>query len=532
VRERFFGNTSPDRAWDTVVLGAGMGGLTAAAALSRAGQRVLVLERHWVPGGFTQTFKRRGWVWDVGVHAVGELDESGALAAILRDLTGSRLEWASMGDVYDEFHYPGFRVDFPRGVENFTRSLLDAFPGEREGIIQYVDAIREAANAVRGNYVARFAPATVGRSAGNDLARRAAEHLGRRTGDMLETFTRDRRLQLVLAGQWPNYGIAPARSSWGLHAVIAAHYLEGAYYPVGGSARIADAIVRVIYAAGGWTRINATVERLVLERGAVAGVRLANGEIIRTTRVVTAVGAQLTATSLLPPDEREKEWARSIARVPQSPAHVCLYLGLRGDPREAGATSANKWFYESWDASSAVWHAERRDAVAPILFCSFPSLKNPAHAGGPASRHTAEVVTYVAWELFERWRDARWQRRGAEYEALKRQLTERLLEQFLGHMPTLRPMVAHAELSTPVTTESFTHAPRGAMYGLEGTPERYANPWLNARTPVPGLYLAGVDIATVGVMGALMGGLLAAAEIAPTRVRAWLATAVRGATAR
>jgi all-trans-retinol 13,14-reductase len=131
-------------------------------------------------------------------------------------------------------------------------------------------------------------------------------------------------------------------------------------------------------------------------------------------------------------------------------------------------------------------------------------------------------VTFVRSESFARWRDARWRRRGADYDAFKTRLRDRLLEQFLQRMPALRPLVAHAELSTPATTQSLTLAPDGAIYGLAATPERFANPWLVPRTPVPGLFLSGVDVGNVNVVGAMMSGLLAAVALEPRRVTAWL----------
>ena len=75
-------------------------------------------------------------------------------------------------------------------------------------------------------------------------------------------------------------------------------------------------------------------------------------------------------------------------------------------------------------------------------------------------------------------------------------------------------MVYH-ELSTPLSTEFFTRASQGAIYGLEATPERFTSACLRTRTPVKNLYLAGGDVATLGVTGALVGGVLAAGTIQP-----------------
>jgi all-trans-retinol 13,14-reductase len=94
-------------------------------------------------------------------------------------------------------------------------------------------------------------------------------------------------------------------------------------------------------------------------------------------------------------------------------------------------------------------------------------------------------------------------------------------------MPGLAPMIAHAELSTPLTTEWFARGASGAIYGLEHTPERFANPWLRPRTPVRNLFLSGSDVSTGGVMGAFVGGVLAVAAAEPTKTVAHVRSVFR-----
>ena len=130
--EHPWSKTSPDQTWDAIVIGSGMGGMTAAAFLAELGKKVLVLEQHYVPGGFTHTFRRKQWRWDVGVHAVGEVSPKSLTGRLLRRLSGGQLEWASLGPVYDEFWYPGgFRIDFPDRPDQFRQNLISAFPEDR-----------------------------------------------------------------------------------------------------------------------------------------------------------------------------------------------------------------------------------------------------------------------------------------------------------------------------------------------------------------------------------------------------------------
>lgn len=519
-RPQYWSKTIPDGRFDDIVIGSGMGGMTSAAFLAKLGRRVLVVEQHYVPGGFTHTFRRKGYRWDVGVHAVGEVTKHSMPGRLLATLTDDRLEWASLGPVYDEFHFPGdFRIDFPDSPHQFRQNLVDAFPNDVAAIDRYLDLVKEVAAAMRNYYVARTTPPKLGPWLDKTIARRANKFLLMRTKDVIDDLTDNEQLRIVLTSQWGYYGAPPARSSFAMQALVAKHFMWGGYYPVGGSAEIARQLLRTVADAGGWTAVNADVDEILVKDGRACGVRLKDGRTIEASRVTSAAGVQSTVTRLLPQPLRETSWAESIERLTPAPAHVCLYLGFKGDIRAAGASGANKWFYEVWSSKAETWDigdgSEEAIQRAPILYTSFPSLKDPEHDPGPEVRHTGEVVTFIPWSVFERWKSSGWKQRDDEYEALKSRLADRLLAQLLEHMPELEPMIDYAELSTPLSTEHFVRPMAGSIYGLEPTPKRFENKWLRPRSPIPGLFMSGSEVATVGVIGAMMGGVLAAASAEP-----------------
>jgi all-trans-retinol 13,14-reductase len=522
----------PDGPWDYVVIGSGMGGMTTAALLAKLGKRVLVLEQHYVPGGFTHMFKRPGFKWDVGVHAVGEVSEHSLTGRLLRDLTDGRLEWASLGSVYDELHFPeGFRIDFPDDPAQFRENLLDAFPDEREAIDGYLHLVRSVSKSMKAYYLARMAPETWGRITDRIIGRKAHDFLTLRTLDVVRGLTTDPRLQSIFCAQWGYYGSTPSHSSFAIQALVVKHFAHGGFYPRGGAGEIAQTLLTTVAEAGGWTAIRADVEEIMVKDGAAVGVRLAGGREIRAPRVVSAAGVASTVTRLLGAPWRDDAWARSVAELPPAPAHVCLYLGFEGDIREAGATAANKWFYETWDTEADAWpvRPELDDlGRAPVLYCSFPSLKDPDHDPGPKVRHTGEVVTFVPYDVFAPWKDERWRKRGPDYAAFKERLEAALLAQFLEHMPGLESKIVFRELSTPISTEHFVRPMQGSIYGIEPTPERFENRWLRPRSPVRNLFFSGSEVATVGVIGAMMGGVLAAVSAEPVDAVRYIAPLLRG----
>lgn len=513
---KVWSKTAPDGRWDYIVVGSGMGGMTTAAILAKLGKKVLVLEQHYVAGGFTHTFKRKQWHWDVGVHAIGEVTNHSMLGRILSDLTNGELEWTSLGPVYEQFYYPdGFRIDFPDNPRQYKENLYAAFPNDREAIDEYFRLVRRTVAAMRGYYMYRALPDRAADFVEPFILGDASKFTGMTLKAVLDTITTNERLKTILSGQWGYYGSPPSQASFAIHATVVHHFLHGAYYPVGGSKRIAQTMLKTVADAGGWTRIRASVERILIENGRAVGVRLEGGEEIRAERVVSAASALVTINQMLPPEERPKDWVLNIRSLPPSPAHLCLYLGFKGDIASAGASSANQWFWETWDAEASFWNTHVSAARCPVLYTSYPSLKDPTHKPGPEQIHTGEVITFAPFADFRKWVGTEWMNRGAEYDAMKADLTGRMLEQFFEYRPGLRPLMQHAELSTPLTTENFTRPPEGAIYGVVSTPARYQNPWLRPRTPIKNLFLSGCDMGAAGVMGAFVGGVLCAVAAEP-----------------
>jgi all-trans-retinol 13,14-reductase len=329
----------------------------------------------------------------------------------------------------------------------------------------------------------------------------------------------------VVGARWGDYGLPPSESAFFAHAVITRHYLEGAVYPVGSAARIAETMGAVIEASGGEVRVRAEVERILLRDGRAAGVRLRGGEELLAPVVVSDAGARNTFLKLLP-EEAPVPFREALRREPPGTAMVTLYLGLSGSPARLGVRGENLWLHDDLD-HDALWAARGRllEGVAPHAYLSFPSLKDPQ-----ARAHTAEIIAPADPSLFARWQGSRWMKRGEEYEAAKGRIAEALLARVERQLPGFRALVVHQELSTPLTSAHFTDHPGGEIYGLPWRPGSVDAPWRSARTPVRGLYLAGADALFLGVVGATMGGVAAAVAVAGIGLMPRLSKAARAIT--
>lgn len=516
----------PDGRFDVIVVGSGIGSLTVAAALAKAhGKRVLVLERHYTAGGFTHAFTRPGYEWDVGVHYIGQVGPRGALRPAYDWLTDGALDWAPMPDVYDRV-YLGDRVyDYVSGTKRFVARMKDYFPREARAIDRYVELVKRVARSSVPYAVDRVLPRLASSLAGPLLRAPHLRWARRTTRDVIEELTDDAELVAVLTAQFGDYGLPPGRSSFAMHASVAAHYLGGAYFPVGGATAIARSIAPVITKAGGEIFVSADVAQILVENGRAVGVRMADGRELRAPVVVSGAGAVNTLTKLLPPSERAPEVASSLAAIGPSVSWLALYLGMKHTDEELGLEGTNLWIYpdERHDENFAQLLAQRSvdpwlDGTRPfpLVYVSFPSAKDPTWKERHPGRATVDVIVPALYDWFTAWEGTRWKKRGSDYDALKSRLTERILQVAFRHVPRLEGRIDVAELSTPLTARHFSGYERGELYGLDHSPLRYRTR-LGARTKLPGLYLTGQDVVSCGVSGALMGGLLTATAIAGPR---------------
>jgi all-trans-retinol 13,14-reductase len=493
--------------WDAIVIGSGISGLAAAAALARAKRRVLVLEQHSVAGGLTQTFRRGDWTFATGVHYLSGAGPGGWLARLMAALGAAPIEFAASANPYDVVRTPGFEFGIEHPEAAYRAALLARFPAERAAIDAWFAEMAGARRAAVAAMMARGLPPWIARGLRWVSSGTVARHAQRTVAQALRDVA-DPRLRAVLGARGGDYGCRPSTAPVLEHALVTGAYDEGAWYPVGGPARFAQALVPAIQAAGGTVRLGVDVRTIVVVAGRATGVEWVRGDergVERAAHVVSTMGLHNTIAAL--GDAAPPDWSSQARALRAGTASISLYLGLEGDVASDGATSANLWIHEDADVDR-FWRSPA-DEDAPALFVSFPSAKDPGHDGPP----TAELIAFCETDLFDRWLGPGASGPDETYRALKDWIEARLLAQFARHFPALAPKVRMHELSTPVTQARYVRTPDGSTYGLEMSAARLRSPALDVRTPVPGLLLAGQDVGGAGVQPSAITGVLAAGAV-------------------
>jgi len=505
---------SRDR-WDAIVIGSGMGGLAAAAALSRTGHKVLLLEQYQTLGGLTHSFSRNGFSWDVGLHYLSGVAPDEPERQILDWLCDTPIELSPMGAIYDVLHIGDAEpLLLSRPHEAQVLDLKERFPDEGKAIDAWFDAVHKGREAAMAVLQSRGMPQPIGAFIEWWKRGELQRWCGRTTAEVAAEITDNPELTAVFFAQWGDHGGRPSKASFAVHALVAYSYLErGGWYPVGGSSVIAEHILPVIRQAGGEARAGLRVETLLVDDDRVVGVRTGAGEEIRADVVISNIGARETVDQLLPEGLGEDDWIAEIRSFRPSICHFSMYLGFEGDIDAAGATKANHWIYPDGEMD-AVWE-DAPSGRPPGMFVSFASLKDPKHDPGPDQKHSGEMLIWTDWSAVERWANTPLGERGEDYADFKKAVEDRIFEQFEAYFPDLAKLVVFRELATPLSTVAITGHRNGAFYGLDVTPDRMLSDALRVKTPINGLYLSGQDAASPGIPGAMWGGVLCAGRIDP-----------------
>jgi all-trans-retinol 13,14-reductase len=505
-------STTPMTPRKAVVVGTGAGGLTAAAYLAKDGFDVVAFDQADRIGGFLAPFALDGYTFDPGVHYVGRARPGQALDGVLGalgiDVGRSFVEMDPDG--FDAYRFPGFEVRMCRGLEHYRDRLIEAFPAERDGLRRVFEVVHRFGE-VRPLLSLHQRPTL------SQL--RTALHLPsvlrweRATfGEFLGHYLKDPRARAVLAAPDGDVGLPPGQLGALAGIGVLDHYLDGAFFPRGGSGALRDALVSSAERHGARFRTHADVTEILVREGVVTGVRLAGGERIEADVVVSDADPTVTFGKLLARDAVPSKLRSKVERTRPSLSAFVIYLGMKRELRSRGFGSFNVWDYPSWDLDGL---------YAPVLagelphelgiFLSSSTERDDSGKLAPSGCSTLQIATFVPWEPFSAWADKPPGERGPEYRQLRQDFSDRMMEAVEKRWPGLVGDVAVQRVATPLSNTDYARGVRGGIYGPAHTPDQIGRRRFQTRTPIGGLYLTGAGVYGCGVVGCLAAGRAAAA---------------------
>ena len=454
-------------AYDVVVIGSGLAGMTAANVLARAGRSVLLLEQHYKVGGMATWFKRPGGhIFDVSLHGF----PAGMIKSCRRYWT-QEIADSIVQLKHIRFDNPMFSLTTTYNRDDFTRLLSEQFQQDPENIRAFFDTARkmnfyEEQSVTTGELFEEFFP---GRE---DIWRLLMEPITYANGSTLED---------------------PAVS----YGIVFSNFMsKGVYTYQGGTDQLIERMSKAMVESGVDVRIRSNVERVNVRRGRVESVDV-GGRTIKAGAVVSNANLLATIFRLVGEEQFDRKFAEDAREVRLNNSSTQVYMALGPDDRIDEATG--DLLFSSTAPRFQTDLLLSRDITSRTFSFYYPHTR-------PHGRPRCLIVSSTN-ARYEDWNDLN----DEDYEESKRDLVETTLDSLDKYVPNIRERVVHAEAATPRTFEHYTRHIGGASFGtkFEGLPVSRSLP-----EQVRGLYHAGsVGIIMSGWLGAINYGVIVANDV-------------------
>lgn len=509
-------NNNTKNTYDTIIVGAGVGGLSAAICLAREGQKVLVLEQHDVPGGWCHSFYLNGYRFTPGVHYVGLLDKGQSTSELYEGLgIANDIAFYKMNPkAFEHCWIEDKRFDYPDNFEDLKTALIARFPHEKKGINKYLTLVENVGKQlqlipkVRGFWQHLTIPFRT-------------KHMGKYSPFSLKRVinwhVKDPLLQSFLNVQFGDHGLPPAKASFIMHAAIMGHYAGGGFYPMGGGGAIVKAMTNKIKKHHGKIQTSTPVKRILIEgdkKKKAIGVELDSGEQIFAKRVISNADPGITYFNLIGKEHLSKKVLKKLNKTKYSCTSLMLFLTVDMDVKKAGLDSGNIWLLSNKDLDSIYDDSQKVDILEdeefPGMFISCTTLKDPISFDG--RYHTIEAITYINYNAFAAFKDENKERSEA-YLQFKECIIQKFLRSLEKVVPGITANIVHKELGTPITNDFYINSTNGNVYGTEKSLKHIGPFAYKMKTEIEDFYLCGSSTVSHGVAGASYSGVQTAATI-------------------
>ena len=487
---------------DAIVIGSGMGGLTAAALLAKKGLRTLLFEKEKQVGGYVVSFKREGFTFDATGAFIGGCQEGGEFYQILKEIGAHEdVEFIPIHHIRNI--YPGFEVHLRQGGFNsYMEALLDLFPEEEKGLKAYLSLVKRIGKEVKSYSEMTLIKKILFPFYFRNLIRfHRSSHKA-----ILDNLFRGGEIKLAL--HTLPVTEPPSRLSFLFVAtLISKALMEGVFYPKGGMGRVSEAMAKSFLHSGGEIHLQMEVDRILIKDGRVEAVLTKDEKMFQAPLVISNVNPNLLRRML--PPEFQKPFIKTIGRLEYSHSCFILYIATRLDLKRMDLPYFTYLRFLS--------DLEEEDRMLrggevpknPTMMVSIPTLLDSSLA--PAGQHLLKVLVIVPYHYQEGWGRTD----PMKYRQIKEEFSKKILQQLESKLiPGLRDQLLFYEGATPLTLERYTANESGAMYGLASTPQQIGTLRPPPQTPIQGLFQVGhYTRPSHGIVGASLSGLFAARTI-------------------
>ncbi len=479
--------------YDVIIIGSGIGGLTCGALLSKRGYKVLLLEQHYLVGGYCSSLRRNGFIFNTGVEDVSGLWEKGPITYLLRELKLNKEELFVRNKT--KFIFKGNEIEV-NNLEELINSISTLFPDEKENINAFFEEAKEAyAECYKDTTYGTPLPAEIivkvfGGGALLDYPKNNPhfyDWMNKSFKQKLDEFFENNDLKTLLSGLLGYLGTTPDKTvaSSALTATVS-YFLYGGFFPKGGAQNFADALKKFILDNKGTILLNHKVDEILVNNGAVEGVRVSD-EIFKAPIVVANANAKTTFLELIKENTLPKEFIEYIKGLKMSPSVFMVFLGVDMDLSEY---------------PTLIHHLDEGFGIV--------INSNADRNLAPKGKASVTLLTSANYYEFK-------EKEKQEYSKMKEDFAKKLIEKAEKVIPNLSKKIIVQDAATPKTFKSYTSMPEGAIYSFDQSIE-VKRPFF--KTPIKGLYLASAStFPGGGIEAVVISGMICANDICNWRFR-------------
>lgn len=440
--------------YDVIIIGAGIAGLTCGAYLAKKGLKVLIVEHHSIPGGFCTSFKRGDFIFDIGVHYLGNIHETGVMRRLIDDLDlDSELRFIRINPS-DVVFLPDRKIIFRNDFDETVHNIQLAFPNNATAIKEFCSLLNN------DNFLVLY------KTFRNKTFRQ-----------VLDQYFNDEEIKSFFSILLGNIGLPSTKVSALTAAVMYRDYIfRGGYYPRGGMQKFPDALAKRFLEYGGDLLLNKTVTKIKVCGGKVEGILIEDSYLVHADYLVSNCSARQTFCELLGEDYLPGSLREKLNQMIPSPSAFIVYFALKDSLDKQGLYS-NMWYCPSLNIDEVYEDSlSEKVNVSDFLFVSLASLHDDTLC--PRGYQVGHLITLVPYMNQDYWQENQ-----NRIEASMIKTANDIVPGFSANLYKTYP-------ATPLTIMKYTKADRGAIYGWASILSQTGSV-MGSETFIPNLYMAG-----------------------------------------
>lgn len=431
--------------YDVIIIGAGLGGLTAGAKLAKEGKRVFLIEQHDRPGGCATTFKRKDFTMEVGLHEMDGLDRDDMKTKVFTDLgVFDEVEFLKVPEFY-HFIQGEYGFTMPHDPQQAIVKLRADFPDEEEGIRAYFEKLMSKPKKMLED-----------------------DHVEISVGEFLDSIIRNDRLKLILLGNLGYFHDDPYTLSLSYYTMAQGSYFRGGgNFIRGGSQKLSDYLAKYIVKNGGKVLLKHLVKDILIEDDKAVGVRYVKkstpelfiedyaGDIIANNAIPTVAHEML-------PEAFGKKLTEQVESLQIGASLLTLYLGFKKSLKDIGSQYYSYFLYdESVKSQADILKNNRGDFEnRSFTFVDYSQLDSDL---APPSKSVGAVCCI---DYQDDWENLS----GEEYRKRKEEVAQIFIDKLDKMIPGLKEQIEYYEIGTAKTVGKYILTPQSAVYGFAQTP--------------------------------------------------------------